>query len=96
MTLKDSMAADLDTFVNPDEFGVSAVFSRTGLTINILLEKEPDPETGVFIDLVMAKLSDVPGVVMGDTFTVGSSVYRVVSSKPEPMGELMGMLRVEK
>ena len=40
MTLKDAMTADLAVFTNADEFGVEAVFSGSGETINILLDKE--------------------------------------------------------
>jgi len=96
MTFKEAEVQDLDVFTNPDEFGVQAVFSRSGLTINVLLDNEPDPETGRFVDYVTVSLSDVAGVQVDDTFTVGVDVYKVVVDKPIPLGGLMGMIRVEK
>lgn len=96
MSFKDALKEDLKVFTNPDEYGVEATFSRSGKVIEILLEALPDEDTGRFVDYVTVALSDVEGVQAGDTFNTGEFLYKVVSSKPELVGELMGMLRVEQ
>lgn len=96
MTLKQSMAADTASFFNVDEFAYSAVFSRTGATVDVLIDKEMEPETGRFVEYITLKLSDASGATVGDTFTVGADVYHVTSSAPERVDDLLGMVRVER
>lgn len=95
MNFKDALVEDLDVFTNTDEFGEVAIFSGSGLDIEVLLDKDREEETGKIIDVMTVKLSDVVGLQVNDTFTIGATVYRNVSDAPMPMGELMGMLRVE-
>ena len=95
LTFKDQLEEDVAVFLNPDEFGEEAVYSRTGETINVLLDKEQEAETGRFIDVLLLKASDVVGLVMGDTFTVGATVYVNASKEPIPMGEKMIAVRVD-
>ena len=96
MTLKESMAADTASFFDVDEFAESAVFSRTGETVSILIDKEMEPDTGRFVEYITVKLSDAANATVGDTFTVGTDVYYVTSSAPERIDALLGMLRVER
>lgn len=94
MTLKDAMTADLAVFTNADEFGVEAVFSGSGETINILLDKEVEAETGLLVDVVTVSLSDVSGIQVNDTFITGGKTYYNVTSDPISIDGLMATFRV--
>ena len=95
MTLKEAMAEDAPVFVNSDEFGIEAVLSLTGETINILVDNEQDQETGLIIPIVTVRTSDVVGISAGDTLTTASSrVYTVVSIEPVAEDDLFTTLRV--
>ena len=97
MTLKDTMADDLATFVNPNEFGTQVLFSRSGENINVLLDNDMESETGRYVDYITAKVSDVENVAAGDTFTTTQSVvYYVTASEPVQIGDGMIMMRVDK
>ncbi len=96
MTFKDAMTKDLPVFFNADEFAEVALFSRSGLNINIMIDTEPDQITGHYATFVTAKLTDIQGIKPKDTFTVGSDVYRVVSAKVEPLDDLLGTVMVQK
>lgn len=95
MTLKQSMEADADVFFNTDEFGKSAVFSRSGATINVLMEKDIDTDTGVLVDMITVKLSDVAGIQVNDTFTIDAKIYYNVSSDPVSFDGIMATFRVD-
>jgi len=96
MNFKDTMTDDLDVFVNPDEFGTTVLSSRSGENINMLLNNEIEHETGRYVDYVTAKVSDVEGVVMGDTFTTAASkVYTMTAAAPVQIGDGMVMIRVD-
>jgi|GEM_PF-7071459 len=94
MTLKDVMKQDLAVFTNPDEFGVAAVFSGSGATINILLDKEFETETGILVDVVTVSLSDVPEIQVNDTFATGGRTYYNATSEPVSVDGLMATFRV--
>ena len=96
MSFAQMIEDDLDTFFDPDVFGTSAVFSRTGETINVMFDKDQDPETGRIIDIITAKASDVESVAIGDTFTTSNGVYRMVSRYPLIEGGKTVAMRVEK
>jgi hypothetical protein len=96
MSFAQMIEDDLDTFFDPDVFGTSAVFSRTGETINVMFDKDQDPETGRIIDVITAKASDVESVAVGDTFTTANDVYRMVSKYPLIEGGKTVAMRVEK
>ena len=95
MSFKNQVEEDLGVFINPDEFAIVARFSRSGLDIDILLDKGMDSETGRIIDLIVAKKSDIEGIKAGDTFTIGEAIYRTVVSGYQPIDELMCEVRVE-
>ena len=96
MTFKAQMAADADIFTNPEEFGVSAVYSRAIDPINVLIDKEQEMETGRFVDYITAKASDVEGLAPGDTFTIGGEVFYVTAKEPITIDEVFLMIRVDK
>lgn len=96
MSFDQMIEADLDTFFDSEEFGTSAVFSRSGDTIAVMLDKDQDMETGRIIDVITAKVSDVTGIQIGDTFTTSSGVYRMVSKYPSRDKDKTIVLRVEK
>jgi len=96
MDFKTALSDDVKIFTNANEFGESAIFSRSGKTVNILLDKDQEPETGRWIDIVTVALSDIVGIQVDDTFTVGTTVYVNESIEPIPQGELMCSLRVRK
>lgn len=97
MTLKDQMQADLDVFVNPDEFGVVCILTLDGADkdVNVILDKAEEPETGRIIDVVTVKRSDVVGLDVGDVFTIDGKAYNTVSAKPLFEDDLMAMIRIE-
>jgi len=95
MTFKDALKEDINVFMNSEEFGEVAVFSRSGLEINVLLDKEQEQETGRIVDVMTVSVSDIVGIQTNDTFTIGATVFTYISKYPEPVGELMCMLRVE-
>ena len=94
MTLKEAMTADLPVFTNTDEFGVSAVFSRTGESIPVIMDKDIDGETGVLMDTVTLSLSDVPGIQVNDTFVIDGKTYHNASSDPVTIDGLMATFRI--
>ena len=96
MTFKDAIQEDIKVFTNSDEFAEVALFSRSGLEINVLLDKDMEAETGRIIDVITVVLSDIIDIEVNDTLTVGAVVYRYVSTFPSPVGDLMTMIRVEK
>ena len=95
MTFKEALQNDTKVFTNPDEFGVVAWFSRSDSNVNVLLDKEQEPETGRMIDVLTVAVSDVVGLAVGDTFIVENNKYRNVSPESIPVGECMLMIRVE-
>ena len=96
MSFKDQLEEDLNVFMNPDEFGDVALFSKSGLDINIIIDKDIDTDTGRIIDVVIAKKSDIEEISVGDTFKVASTTYRCISSTYQPIDELTCLVRVEK
>ena len=98
MTLKDQMQVDSNVFVNPDEFGVTCILTLDGSdnTINVLLGKEPEAETGIFVDAVTAKKTDIVGLKVGDVFTIEGNTYHTVSTKPLFEDDVLASIRVEK
>ena len=98
MTLKESIAADLSVFVNIDEFAYDAVYSRSGVTVSVLIDKEQEAETGRFVDYITAKSSDITGISPGDTFTLTDTgeVYVAAASVPLVIGDGFTMMRVDK
>lgn len=96
MTFKDAMKADLPVFTNPEEFGNTVLFSRTGEYIDVILDKDMEPETGRYVDFVTAVVSDVADVETGDTFTTETGkVYHVTASAPVILNDEMVMIRVD-
>ena len=96
MDFKTALANDVKVFTNSTEFGESAVFSRSGLAVDVLLDKDQDPETLRWIDIITVALSDIVDIEVDDTFTVGTTVYVNESKEPTPQGEFMCSLRVRK
>jgi hypothetical protein len=94
MTLKDAMTADLPVFTNSDEFGVQAVFSGSGKTIDILLDKQVEEETGLLVDVVTVSLSAVAGIEVNDTFVTGGKTYFNQTTEPVSVDGLMATFRV--
>jgi len=79
MSLKEQMTADIDIFVNPDEFAVTAVFSRSVESIEVLFDLEPDDNAEMLMPVIRCKKSDAPGIEYGDTFTIAGKVYGVMN-----------------
>lgn len=98
MTLKEQMQADLDVFVNPDEFGTACILTLNGSdnSIDVILDKVQEDETGLYIDVVSAKKSDIEGLDVGDVFTIEGEAYHTVSKKPLFEDDYMATVRVEK
>ncbi len=93
-TLKEDIVDDLDTFLDEDEFAEEFVFSRTGLTINCIFDNafelaaEGDEGVATTQPMVVAKDSDITGIIQGDTLTrvSDSVVYNVTGIHPDGTG----------
>ena len=83
MSFKDQMAADLDVFVNPDEFGDAAVLSMGGVdkTINVILDSVPDESSAfeALVTLVTLKRSDAPLLDKTAQFIIEGKTYGVLN-----------------
>ena len=93
-TFKEDLLTDRDIFLDENEFADEFVFSRSGLTINCIFddafEVAVEGEQGVETTApqVVAKDSDVTGIVQGDTLTrvSNSVVYKVIKPMPDGTG----------
>ncbi len=99
-TLKDDILTDRDVFLDEDEFAEEFVFSRSGATINCIFDDafEVAVEGGQGVETsapqVIAKDSDVTGIVQGDTLTrvSNSVVYKVTKPMPDGTGMTVVLL----
>ncbi len=99
-TFKEDMASDRDIFLDDDEFAEGFVFSRSGLTIKCIFDDAfavaVEGEQGVETSdpQVLAKDSDVTGIVQGDTLTrvSDSVVYKVIKPMPDGTGMTLVLL----
>ncbi len=87
-TFKEQMAADLDVFFNPEEFGKAATYTPvggTGVSTTILLEEGAGSQDNVFgvnpaaISKATVKLSDIANPKQHDTIAVGTRTWTVVN-----------------
>jgi hypothetical protein len=90
MSLKTQMAADLDAFLNVDEFGVGATFK--GADINVIFDQAGviQPIGGAVFETstpqCLAKTADVPGVVQGDTIVIDMVTWYITQILPDGTG----------
>lgn len=99
-TLKEDMLSDLDTFLNDDEFAEKFVFSRSGSTIKCIFDDAfaAAVEGGQGVETsqpqVVARDSDITGIVQGDTLTrvSNSVVYKVIKPMPDGTGMTLVLL----
>lgn len=92
MTLRARIVSDAKSiFMNNTQFADDFIFSRTGLTISVLFDKEfavvvEDVESAA--PAITVADVDISGVVHGDTFTEvsTSTVYNVVGIQPDGTG----------
>lgn len=92
MTLRERIVDDIkNVFMDNTQFADDFVFSRTGLTISVLFDKEfiviiEDVESAA--PAVTAADSDIVGIRHGDTLTEVSTsiVYNVVGIQPDGTG----------
>jgi hypothetical protein len=98
MTFKDQIAADLDVFINADEFGEAAVYqplSGEAIDLTVIYDESYElvnPETGVGIQsnqpLIMAKSASLAGITpgTGDQVTIRNETMRVIEVQPDGRG----------
>lgn len=96
MTFAEAMASDAAAFANPDEFGVSVVYSGDGQAYDIVIERGQDPETGHFVWYGIARVSDIPTPVAGETLVTASHTYTVISREPSDEGDIFVTMRLER
>lgn len=82
MSFQDAMRSDVSVFTNPDEFGVSVVYSGDGKTYSVVVEEVQDQDTGRFIWVASIPAADIPNPVPGETLTSSRRTYRVVAVAP--------------
>lgn len=90
MNLKEQMAADIDIFTNPDEFGDTVTYSQGGVDkpINVLFTMVPDESSDFesMLTFMTIKYSDAPDLDKTASLILGSKTYAVVSM-PKDYGE---------
>jgi len=92
MSLKEQMDADLDTFLNPDEFAEdNATFN--GTPINVLYDHVA--EDNYKLDIVNCKESDVVGITASSILIVNGITYTTSSWIPRN-GMMEIILNVQK
>jgi len=90
MTFKTQMELDLDVFIDPDEFGVSALFTHgsTAATIDGLFTdafKLVNPATGNIESSspqIECKTTDASPAVHGDTIRLSAVNYKIIGIQP--------------
>jgi len=95
-SFKDMLKQDLDTFLNPDEFGDLALYSGTGLTIQILDSIAIIGETESAVNIIEVRKSDVPDLQEDDTFTIDNIVFRNLGEDYTSSSELMMKIQIER
>ncbi len=98
MTLKEQMAIDNAVFDNTDEFGVEAVYRHDGndVTIDVLFYKEQDMDTGRFVNVLDAKISDIPYIAVGEVFIIDGDEYTAAALEPVFEGDLRRRVRLDR
>lgn len=92
MSLRERIESDIKTvFMDNTQFADDFVFSRNGLTISVLFDKEftvivEDVESSA--PAVTVADSDIVGIIHGDTLTEVSTdtVYNVMGIQPDGTG----------
>ena len=84
-----------------DAFGVEAVYSGTGATVNVVMETEAVDDQGYPLAFdgsdvsIHVPSSDVPGIAQSDTFTISGVVYVVKDVGPDRYGDRLLGLRIQ-
>lgn len=95
MTFKADIEADLEVFLDPEEFGTEAVFQHgagTPKTINVLFdnayEREDISGEGIGTTFPVARVhdADIAEASRNDTLQIGSVVYYIGTVKPDGTG----------
>lgn len=100
---------NLSDYFRAGDFGTSAVFSGNGATISGILDADYLEAMGrvqASEPMFVCATADVPGVVHGQTLTVGATVYKIVGVEPNanqmdgyrslPYGTGVTILRLEQ
>ncbi len=86
MSFKDHLTADLDVFLNTDEFGKLATFKGNSIKVQFYKSFDPASPGDVNIETrrvwAVAKTSDVGAAVHGDTLTVDGTAYKIIGIEP--------------
>lgn len=86
---------DLTDFLDTAEFATSAVFSRSGATVNVIFDDEYKDPLGIESSgpRAVGRVSDFANVVHQDTLTVNSIAYIITGTEPDGTGMLVLKLR---
>lgn len=86
MTLKATMAADLAVFMNPDEFGSTALVGGVGVRGLFDRKYTETLETAGYAPVFTCAAADVSDIAQGDPLTIDGTAYTVVSVEPDGTG----------
>lgn len=94
MTLATQMATDLGTFIESDDFAVSAVYRKTGQpakNIDVIFDNEYfEANYSVGVEgtepFALARASDLPEVLQNDRLEIATVTYRIRGVEPDGTG----------
>lgn len=86
---------DLTAFLDTDDFATSAVFSRTGATVDVIFDDDYKDPLGIESSgpRAVGRVADFAGVVHQDTLTLNSIAYIIIGVEPDGTGMLALRLR---
>lgn len=82
---------DLTAFLDTADFATSAVFSRTGATVNVIFDDEYKDPLGIESSgpRAVGRVADFAGIRREDTLVINSTVYLVTNTEPDGTGMLL-------
>ncbi len=90
MAFQDNLTADLDIFLNTDEYGKTGTFKGNSIKIQFYKNFEAASPGDANIETrrvwAVAKTTDVAGAVHGDTLTVDGTAYKITGIEPGDSG----------
>ncbi len=90
MAFQDNLIADLDIFLNADEFGELATFKGNSIKVQFYKSFDPASPGDVNIETrrvwAVAKTNDVSEAVHGDTLTIDGMAYKIIGIEPGDSG----------
>lgn len=91
-----TFAENLSVFFNTAEFAVEAVWSESATPVNVIFDKTYLEAFGISGNdpVAIAKESDFPNVLEGQTLVINSITYSIVTPEPDGTGVLILQLEL--